>query len=192
MSESNMVNQRYTTVAILLHWAIALLIIFNLSVGFFMEGYAPAVKGVIIPLHISSGITVLALTVLRILWRLTHKPPPFFATLAGWERAAAHAVHFALYLIMIGMPLTGWSIISAHPYKPGAGPTIWGVLHVPNISVVSHLQVDVQKAAHESFVQAHFIGGCIAVALLVLHIGAALKHQFYDRKPEFSRMGVGP
>ncbi|HTP38411.1 MAG TPA: cytochrome b [Steroidobacteraceae bacterium] len=186
-----MVNQRYTTVAIVLHWAIAVLILFNLGFGFFMEGYPPSLKGVIIPMHISSGLTVLALTVLRILWRLAHKPPPFFATLAGWERGAAHGVHFALYLIMIGMPLTGWALISAHPYRPGMGPTIWWLLHVPAISPVAHMEVNAQQAAHESLVQAHSIGGWIAVGLLVLHVGAALKHQFFDREPEFRRMGVG-
>ncbi len=60
---------RYTPVAIFLHWTIAAFILFNLSVGFFMEGFARPLKELVVPLHISSGITILALTLLRILWR---------------------------------------------------------------------------------------------------------------------------
>jgi cytochrome b561 len=186
-----MKSQRYTGVAIVLHWAIALLIIFNLSLGFFMEGFAPEFKGITVALHISSGITVLALTVVRIIWRLLHRPPPFFATLATWERAAAHAVHFLLYLVMLGMPLTGWAIISAHPPNPAGGPSIWGLFHIVPIAPISHLDATAQKHAHDTYVNAHSIGGWMALALVVLHIGAALKHQFLDREPELSRMGVG-
>jgi cytochrome b561 len=80
-----------------------------------MEGLPRPMKEVVVPLHISSGITILLLTVARVLGRLTHRPPPFSPHLAARERAAAHTVHALLYLLMIGMPLVGWSIISAHP-----------------------------------------------------------------------------
>jgi cytochrome b561 len=81
---------RYTSVAIALHWAIALFIAFNLSLGFFMEGFAKPLKAVVVPLHSSSGMTVLALTVLRVVWRVTHRPPPLHPEVPAWERAAAH------------------------------------------------------------------------------------------------------
>lgn len=183
--------QRYTTVAIALHWAIAALIIFNLAFGFFMEGFKPPLKGIVVPLHISSGITVLALTVVRIVWRLTHKPPPFSSDLTAWERTAAHAVHGFLYFMMVAMPLTGWSIISAHPPRPGAGPVIWGLFRVPPISAVANIDPSIQVKAHDNFVELHSIGGWIMLALLGLHVAAALKHQFYDRHAEFARMGIG-
>ena len=70
-------SARYTSTAILLHWAIAACILFNLAVGFFMEGLDPDARKVVVGLHISSGMTVLALTAIRIVWRLTHAPPPF-------------------------------------------------------------------------------------------------------------------
>jgi cytochrome b561 len=184
-------NQRYTTVAIVLHWAIAALIVFNLAFGFFMEGFEPALKGIVVPLHISSGITVLGLSVVRLVWRLLHRPPPFSPDLTAWERIAAHAVHGALYFIMIAMPLTGWAIISAHPPRPGAGPVIWGLLHIPPISAVSHIDPTVQPAVHDRFVEIHSIGGWLTLGLLTLHVAAALKHQFYDRHAEFARMGIG-
>jgi cytochrome b561 len=108
---------RYTRVAILLHWAIAALILFNLAFGFFMEGYQPPLKFIVIAAHVSAGITVLILTVVRILWRLTHRPPPLSPTLKGWERGLAHAVHIGIYVLMLALPLTGWAMISANPPK---------------------------------------------------------------------------
>jgi cytochrome b561 len=182
---------RYTTVAIALHWAIAAFIIFNLGLGFVMEGLAPELKRTVIPLHVSSGITVLLLTVLRIAWRLTHRPPPFSAGLMPWERVAANLAHGFLYFMTLAMPLTGWSIISANPPRPGPGGAIWGLLPLPSIAVLSRLEAVLQKTVHDSFVEAHAIGAWILLALLFIHVAAALKHQFYDRHAEFARMGVG-
>jgi cytochrome b561 len=175
----------------MLHWSIAILILFNLGVGFFMEGFQPGLRDIIVPLHISSGITVLILTAVRLGWRLTHPPPPLPAEMATWERRAAHAAHSIIYFLMLTMPVTGWAIISAHPPRPGAGPMIWGLLRLPPIPPVSHLDAPAQKTAHKSFVRIHSIGGGIYVALLALHIAAAVKHQFYDRHAQFARMGVG-
>lgn len=183
--------QRYSAVAIALHWAIAALIIFNIAFGFFMEGFKPPLKGIVIPLHISSGMTVLALTVVRIIWRLTHKPPAFTAGMKSWERTAAHLAHGLLYFIMVAMPLTGWAIISAHPPRPGAGPVIWGLFRMPPISAIANIDPATQPAAHDRFVEIHSIGGWLTLGLLVLHVAAALKHQFYDRHAEFARMGIG-
>lgn len=86
-------HQRYTIVAIALQWTIALLIFFNLSLGFFMEGFEPQLRGIVVPLHISSGLSVLILTAIRVAWRLTHPPPPLADGLKRWERTAAHVVH---------------------------------------------------------------------------------------------------
>lgn len=184
---------RYTKVAIALHWMIAALIIFNLALGFFMEGFAPELKRIIIPLHISSGLTVLVLTVLRIVWRLTHRPPPFVDELSAWERGAAHTVHGLLYVLMLVMPLTGWAFVSANQPRPdgSTGSMLWGLVHWPAISALSQLEVSAQKEVHDSLVTAHAIGGWLMIGLLVLHIAAALKHQFYDRQAEFARMGIG-
>jgi cytochrome b561 len=184
-------HHRYTAVAILLHWAIAAFIIFNLAVGFFMEGLAPHWRSILVFAHISSGMTVLALSVARVLWRLAHRPPPFPADMQRWERTAAHAGHSIIYFLMFAMPLTGWAIISAHPPRPGAGANVWGLFVVPPIGPVSHLVSVAQKSAHEEFVQVHSVGGWIFLGLLALHVLAALKHQFYDKHAELARMGVG-
>lgn len=185
-------SERYTRVAIALHWAIAVCIIFNLSIGFFMEGWEQPWRGKFVGLHISFGMTALALTVLRVLWRLTHKPPPFSSDMKPWETRLAHLVHFILYFMMVAMPITGWSIISAHPPRPGSGANVFGMLLVPPLGPVSKIaDVEYQKVVHDQFVELHEIGGWIMVALLVLHVAAALKHQFIDRHSEFARMGVG-
>ena len=212
-------RMRYSQVAIWLHWAIAAFILFNLATGLLFDEMSKGVRGALLPIHISSGITVLALTVVRIVWRLTHRPPPMLP-MAVWEKGLAHSVHFLLYVAMLGMPLTGWALISAHPSTPPAaagtaaprpsdqppgalpppkprGPTmIWGVIPLPPLAPVVHIgdQPDGAtklKAAHEQFENLHGTGGWILLALFVLHVLGALKHQFVDRMRELGRMGLG-
>ncbi|PNG24394.1 hypothetical protein CR492_18950 [Methylocella silvestris] len=111
----------YSRVAIILHWTIAGLIIFNLAIGLVMEGFPLPLRFFALLLHVSSGMTVLALTMVRLVWWLTHEPPPHLASLKFWEHRLAHGVHVALYVAMVGMPLTGWAIVSAHPRLGSAG-----------------------------------------------------------------------
>jgi len=116
---SGAARERYSRVAIALHWAIAAFIVFNLCTGFFMEGWPPPIRFIALMLHASSGLTVLALTVVRVVWRLVNEPPPYPAGMKPWERHAAHFAHFLLYAAMVLMPLTGWAILSAHA-PPGS------------------------------------------------------------------------
>ena len=204
-------RQRYTTVAIWLHWLIAACILFNLATGLTFEYMSQGLFRTIIPIHISSGITVLALTVIRILWRLTHRPPPMLP-MAGWEKGLAHAVHFLLYLGMLAAPLTGWALVSAHsdkppavakPVAPGVAPApkprqtmIWGVIPLPKIAPIVRIgdQPDGAaklKEAHEMFEERHGLLGWILLGLFVLHVAGALKHQLVDRRRELARMGLG-
>jgi cytochrome b561 len=200
---------RYSSGAIILHWAIAILILFNLFTGFFHHAVPKTVFG----FHVSSGITILALTVVRILWRLTHKPPPFLP-MAPWERGLAHVVHFTLYLAMLAAPLTGWAMVSAHVDKPppaavvadaapqpGPPPKprqmmIWGVIPLPKLAPITRIADQPNgdakiKEAHELFEARHETIGWIYIGLLLLHIAGALKHQFIDRRRQLARMGVG-
>ncbi len=107
---------RYTKVAIALHWTIAALILYNLTSGLLK----PVLPRPFFLFHISSGITILLLTLARIAWRLTHRPPPLLP-IKTWERGLAHGVHFLLYALMLLMPLSGWALVSATPpVPPGA------------------------------------------------------------------------
>jgi cytochrome b561 len=213
-------THRYARVAILLHWAIALFILFNLGLGYFMEGFPPPLKMVILPLHISSGITVLALTVIRVVWRLIHSPPRHDPPLPRAEHDASHIVHFLLYVGMVLMPLSGWAILSSHPTpgSPGAaveaasrpapppgakappaggrGIRVWYVVPLPSIRPIQTVGdtpggLAPQKKLHEQFVSWHGLGGYIMIALLLLHVAGALKHQWLDHEPELQRMGLG-
>jgi len=191
---------RYTKTAIALHWLIAAFILFNLGFGFFMEKMAPPLRAIILPLHVSSGVTVLVLTLVRIVWRLTHRPPRLLPA-PEWQHILAHVVHAALYALMLIMPLTGIAILSSHPAHPpapppGAGPApelpkIWGLFQMPVFTPLQDLAPAAQKSAHDSFVQAHALFGWLMLALLVLHVAAALKHQVLDGQPQFRRMGSG-
>ncbi|WP_447725833.1 cytochrome b [Sphingomonas koreensis] len=203
--------RRYSMVAIVLHWVIAVAIFYNLASGL-LGAYLPPE---FFAFHISSGITILVLSVLRVLWRLTHRPPPFLA-MASWEKSLAHVVHFLLYAAMLILPFTGWALISADPpaRSPGAaysdaqlaaegqpvwprGPTmIWGLVELPAIDGISEVGrtpggVPQQRALHDRFEALHFYGGWMMLLLLVLHVAGALKHQLVDRRRELARMGLG-
>lgn len=232
-------RSRYSNVAMILHWLIAAMILYNLASGL-MRPYLP--RGFFV-FHISSGITILVLSVLRVVWRLTHKPPPFLP-MKAWESRLAHTVHILLYAAILLLPFSGWALVSANPpagspgaafadaeraakektvpqrlpggtvvRAPGApagqgqgggmppqrprGPTmIWGIVKLPLISGVNDIGrtpegVPQQRELHERIETLHLIGGWIMLALLVLHVGGALKHQFLDDEPELQRMGLG-
>src|ERR1700754_1511901 len=109
-------TDRYLWGAIWLHWTIAVLVLANLTLGLFHESLLEDVKAVI-PIHQAIGVTVLALTLLRLGWRLTHRPPPLPGGVAGWARAAAAVVHGCFYALLLALPLSGW-ILSSNPLRP--------------------------------------------------------------------------
>jgi cytochrome b561 len=175
----------------LFHWSIALFILFNLSVGFFMEDYAEPLKRQILPLHVSFGMSVLGLALLRLLWRFVRRPPALHAELKPWEVRAAHWVHGLLYGLMFALPLTGWAFLSAHPLSPRSGVHVFNLFTVPPIVPIALLPDAQQKHMHDLFVGIHGLAAWILIGLLVLHIVGALKHQFLDGHQELQRMGIG-
>jgi cytochrome b561 len=180
-------DRRYTAVAVLLHWAIAAGILFNLATGFVMEGLKGEAKHIVVSLHASTGLTVLVLSLARIAWRLTHRPPPLEAGLSRLERLLAEAVHGLLYTLMLAVPLAGWAISSASTRK-GAGAALWLLTPLPKIGLLDSLALAQKVAAHDTAVSAHQAGAWALLALLAGHVAGALKHQFIDRQPQFARM----
>lgn len=176
---------RYSSVAILLHWTIAALILTNLGLGWWMqtlEGLAQFEK---YQLHKSIGILVLLLSVLRLVWRLTHRAPPYPDSMRSWEKLAASSVHWLLYAIMIGMPLTGWLLVSTSAFNL---PTLlfhtvpWPHLPVHDWPVEARMQINhLSEGAHKALAFG-------TAALVALHVGAALKHQLVARDKVLSRM----
>ncbi|BAI98205.1 cytochrome b [Sphingobium sp. TA15] len=167
---------RYGNVARALHWIMAILILFNLFLGFAHDALPRDWK--VMPVHKSIGLTVLALAVARILWRFTRRAPALPAGMPAWERGAAHATHFAFYAFMLVLPLTGWIMISA-----GDRPLNWFFLFdVPKFAVAKgDAIVGISGEAHE-------ILGFAWAALLVLHGLAAMRHHFILKDGVLRRM----
>jgi len=183
--------QRYNHLAMLFHWLIALFILFNLAVGFFMEGWQQPLRARVVGLHASFGMSVLGLALLRVLWRLARRPPELHPSLLRWERQLAQAVHVALYVLMFALPITGWAFLSCHPLSPRSGVHIFDLFTIPPLMPFTALAPPEQKQTHDLLVEVHAAGAWFLIGLLVLHLAGALKHQFIDGQPALARMGLG-
>jgi len=173
---------RYNAVAKSLHWLIAFMIIVQIPAGLFMVS-TDWNTFLLYQLHKSFGLIVLALSLFRLYWRLTHKAPPVPETMAGWEKAAAKFTHVAFYGLIIGIPLTGWLLVSASPI--GIDTKIFFVIPVP------HFPVPVGKEAQEFWSLSHEVLAKGAIALIVLHVGAALNHHIRLKDDVLRRMLPG-
>jgi cytochrome b561 len=182
---------RYTAVAILLHWLIAAGIAALIVIGLIMtqlSGRLPQMEVFkLYQLHKSIGITVLLLAVLRVLWRFTHRPPPLPHGMPAVEKGAAHGLHWLLYLFMIGLPLTGWAVVSSSPFNL---PTVlYSLVPWPDLPILPGLPD--KAAVSHALAWVHAYGAWVLIALLAAHIGAALRHHFIRRDPILGRMLPG-
>ncbi|MDR3515701.1 MAG: cytochrome b [Azospirillaceae bacterium] len=179
-------SRRYDAGAIAIHWLTALAVIALLAMGLTMTSLRPgsALQFSLYQWHKSVGITVLALSLIRLLWRLAHRAPALPASMAPWEQWAAHAGHLALYGLLFAMPLTGWAVVSASPYNI---PTVlYGLIPFPHLPILATLQD--KKPVLAVLEQIHSAGAWIMIATLVGHIAAALRHQFLLRDGVMERM----
>ena len=179
---------RYTGPAIVLHWLIALGVIANVALAWIWPHLADAQVRPAIDTHKSIGITILGLAIMRLLWRLTHRPPALPDSYKRWEVGASHAVHWLLYLLIFAMPLTGWIMDSA--YKDAAThPMFWfGLFEWPRIGAILHMAPGPRDAVHDGFGAAHSLLAWGVYALVALHLAGALKHQWWDKHRELQRM----
>jgi cytochrome b561 len=159
-------GNRYTLVAIVLHWLIAAAVLAMIAIGLTMAHgtIAAATKFKLFQLHKSIGITVLGLILARIIWRLGHRPP------ALPDNMAAIATHFLFYLLLLGLPLTGWALVSVSPINI---PTIlFGLVRWSHIGLLAGLHNKPPVAAVLDYV--HSYGAWALLALIVLHIGSRI------------------
>ena len=182
--------KRYTTVAIILHWLIAAAILFQIILGWRMgdEPKGPATYA-IFQLHKSIGITILLLSLARLAWRLTHRPPPHPAGQPRWETIASQVVHVAFYVIMIGLPITGWIIVSAS--KLTIPTVLFGAIPWPHIPGLPELAAGPKHVWHEIGEIGHGLLVKTTYLLLALHLGAVAKHQILDRDDVLNHMAPG-
>ncbi|MET0333339.1 MAG: cytochrome b [Rhizobacter sp.] len=168
---------RYSTVAIAFHWVLGLAIVGAFCMGVYMSDlpFSPQ-RLKYYNWHKWAGVSILALSALRLLWRLTHRPPAD-PPMPAWQRGAAHATHFGLYILFFAVPLVGWAYSSAAGF-----PIVWfGVLPLPDF-------VSPDKALAEAIKPWHGYLAYAMAVLVLMHIAAALKHQFIDRDGLISRM----
>lgn len=172
---------RYGGIAIAFHWVLAIAIVLTFCMGFYMSGLPLSPRRLqLINWHKWAGVTILALSALRLLWRLTHRPPPDLPNQPGWQRAAAHAVHGLLYVLFFAVPLAGWAFSSAAGF-----PIVWfGVLPLPDF-------VGPDKELAETLKGLHAILAFSLAGLVLLHVAAAVKHAVIDRDGLLRRMLPG-
>lgn len=174
-------NTRYTFTAKALHWLMALGLTGAFALGFYMADLplSPA-KLQLYSWHKWAGVTLLALVLLRLLWRITHTPPALPAGMPGWQIKASDASHIALYALMLAAPVSGWLMSSAEGFT-----VVWfGVLALPDL-------VPKDKALADTLKSLHSVLNYSMLALVCLHVAAALKHQFVDKDGVLGRMWFG-
>lgn len=179
---------RYNSTAITLHWVVASFLIVNVVVGLAAANADDANVRRLVDLHKSLGLTLLGLVILRILWRLAHKPPPLPATYSRAEQFGAHAAHFLLYAVMLLLPLTGyihdsaWKLAATHPI------VLYGLVHFPRIGFIEALDPATKEQVHSIFSATHTYLGYGLYALVALHLLGVAKHHAMDHEEELQRM----
>ena len=178
-------SRRYSATAIALHWLLGVALVAMFAVGLYMTSlpFSPA-RLKLYNWHKWAGVTVLALSLLRLLWRVTHRPPPLPAPVAAamprWQHIAHHGTHHLLYALFFIVPLVGWAYSSAAGF-----PIVWfGLVQLPDLVSPNPDLAELIKPWHGYTAYA-------LAALVLLHVAAALKHQFIDRDGLLSRMLPG-
>ena len=181
-------SQRYTRTAMSLHWLIAILIIVNVILALTDDFWPEGWERYVIDLHKSIGITVLGLAILRLLWRVTHRPPALPKSFPTLERGAAHTAHLLLYVLIFALPLSGWAHDSAwvaaasHPMK------LYFLVPWPRIGYFMALDPQTKDVLHTQLGELHTWLGYVLYVVLFLHVAGALKHEFIDRESVLRRM----
>jgi cytochrome b561 len=160
------------------HWLIAALILVQVTLGFAAVTWplSPAKLSLFV-WHKSTGMLILVLVALRLLWRVTSAVPALPADTPRWERVAAHASHLFLYVLLVALPVSGWVVASA------SGIPFRIFRHIPLPQIVA-----VDKRLAEAAASVHGWLVIVFVALLALHVGAALRHHFVKRNDVLRRM----
>jgi len=177
---------RYSNVNVAFHWTTVVLVLLQLYLGSrFALSEPSAARDEVLLWHKSVGVLIFVLTLARLAYRLRNPPPPFPPELPAWERVAAVWSHRLFYALLIAMPIAGFVAVSGYTRGPFL---VIGGIEVPLIPGVSsetgHLAGEVHERATYTL-----------VALILLHVAAALKHQFVDhwrgsaRMPPFTSQG---
>ena len=174
--------ERYSRVAIALHWIIALLVAGQFALGWLMQEIPkdpPGQRAAIFNFHKSIGLTILLLMLVRLGWRLAHRPPPMPPGMPAWQTAAARATHWLLYATLIGLPLAGYlgSVFSGYPVK------YFGIT-LPAWAGKNAQAKELMSAAHLTLTW-------VLAGAVTLHLAGVVKHALIDDDGLVARMGIG-
>src|SRR5262249_30261907 len=153
-------------------------IITNVLLIWTVESLPEGLQRPVVDTHKSIGITVLGLALLRWLWRASHRPPALPVSYPLWERVAAHIVHGSFYLLILALPLSGWMHDSAWKAAAEYPLKLYGLIPWFRIGWIMDQEPGLKEQLHKQFGELHEWLGYVLFALLALHVGAALKHQF--------------
>jgi cytochrome b561 len=172
-------SSRYGLVGMLLHWGVAVVVFGLFALGLWMVGldYYDTWRKAAPDLHKSIGITLFAVMLFRVIWRLISPPPPTLSTYGKWTRLGAKFGHLFLYVVLFATMFAGYLISTAD----GVGISVFGLFEVPSLIDSIPDQADVAGAVHLYL-------AWILVVFSVLHGLAALKHHFIDRDVTLTRM----
>ncbi|MNO93627.1 hypothetical protein D3C76_852300 [compost metagenome] len=171
-------DHRYTPTAIGLHWLMALGLIGTFALGYYMPDLALSpTKLKLYSWHKWAGVTLFFLVLMRLAWRLGHRPPALPASMPVVLQLTSHALHWLLYALMIAIPLSGWLMSSALGFQ-----TVWfGVVPLPDLLVKD-------KAMGDALIQLHEALNFTLLGLVIVHTGAALKHHLIDHDDVLTRI----
>jgi cytochrome b561 len=171
--------ERYDRVAIALHWILVVGILFQIWLGLYLSEVPRNTppRTVWVNFHKSVGITLGFLILFRLYWRLTHRPPPLPGSMPRWQRVTARANHALLYACMIGMPLAGYIASNFSRF----GIRYFNLVELPPWGIDDRRIYDFFNATHKTL-------AVIFIALIALHVLAALKHGLVDRDGVLRRM----
>lgn len=181
-------RDRYSSVAIGLHWLIAAALLVQLLLGWRLDALDGLARSTMLQVHKVVGLSVLLLTLARLAWRLINPPPPETADLRGAEKRVSRWVHLAFYGALIVLPLTGWAMVSLR--RPG-GIALFAGLRWPAFPFLAALPGGVQETLSGVMGDTHSVLVWMLVALLGLHLAGAMKHQFISKDSILSRMAPG-
>lgn len=160
-----------------LHWLVVILIITQWAVARYAAAQTFAGKLAPLSLHKSIGMSILAVTAFRLIWRSINPLSPSVDELKSWERALARISHIVLYGLVIALPMTGWVMSSARNF-----PVSWfGMFQFPDL-------VSPDRVLFQRMEDLHHVLFASLVAVAVLHVLGALKHHFVDRNDILMRM----
>ena len=172
-----MVKEKYTTVAIWLHWIVGIAILGQLALGVYMGDIPKDTpdRSWYFNLHKSIGVTLALFIALRLIWRFSHRPPALEGLIPAWQVLASKISHWVLYLCMVVMPTTGMIMSSYSKY----GVKVWGMKLIPGSA---------NEASREFWLGLHGITAQIFMVVIAIHVLAALKHLMMEDSKVFQRM----